>query len=152
MERYSTLIDKTDRSYLHIIGNEQQAQVVKVDRPVLLDENTTLKSLQEKYPTVVLPNVAIVPFKGTTGPVRHTQQKDDLKSIFEFPQNGDKCPICNGNEPDKAALIYIAGTENNGVGEAQPMHIDCLLKNAVYYREEKMIAVVLDGSPVSGGA
>jgi len=50
----------------------------------------------------------------------------DMNRIFdEFPEQV-KCPICGTSNSGKCTLIPIGGTQEDGIAEAKPVHIDCL--------------------------
>ena len=49
-----------------------------------------------------------------------------MNGIFDkFPKKS-KCPICSTSNSGKCVLIPIAGTQEDGISEAMPVHLDCL--------------------------
>ena len=64
-----------------------------------------------------------------------------MKGVWEhFPTNNlQVCPICKTNEDKECVLIAIAGTEDGNICEAQPTHLDCVLKDLIYDKEHQLI-------------
>lgn len=51
-------------------------------------------------------------------------ERPDPRSFTHFPEKS-KCPICGTNDDGKCVLVEIAGTANDGIAEAKPMHLSC---------------------------
>jgi hypothetical protein len=59
---------------------------------------------------------------------------------FEHPNlTNFKCPICGTSEDKPIALISIAGTEDDGIAQAEQIHIKCLLRSLWIYKDQRMI-------------
>ncbi len=48
-----------------------------------------------------------------------------MRTFEHFPEEVT-CPICKTNDDRECTLIPIAGTEDGGNCEAQPVHVDCV--------------------------
>ena len=46
-------------------------------------------------------------------------------NIFEHFPEENECPICNSNHDSECWLMIIDGTEDGGIAQAQPVHVDC---------------------------
>ena len=53
-----------------------------------------------------------------------------MQTFEHFPQDA-RCPICNTNKDTECWLMVIDGTENDGIAEAQPVHVDCTGRHMV---------------------
>ena len=55
--------------------------------------------------------------------------------IFNKPNlsNDWKCPVCKTNKENKVVLVPIPGTEDDGIVEAQQIHLDCMAMVAQIY-------------------
>jgi len=136
--KFSTLVDKVTKEYVHIIGNNQ---LVNSELPMLLDPGTTLTDLRIKHTAIVFDSVFVIDIelerKNFGTPKDLGKPKDILKV---FPRKADPCPACGNKEDADTVLIYIAGTAEDNVAKAQPMHLDCILKKLVYYPKDKLVA------------
>jgi len=47
---------------------------------------------------------------------------------FERPgyPEGRHCPVCGGTEEEPCVLVPIADTEDDGIAQAAPVHVQCL--------------------------
>lgn len=59
--------------------------------------------------------------------------------VFEEPNlsNGWKCPICNQGTAGQVILAGKAGTEDDGIAEAEQFHLECI--ELVYHEREKVL-------------
>lgn len=62
------------------------------------------------------------------------------RSFKGFPEKS-LCPICGTNEDAPCRLIPIAGTQDDGIMEAQPFHVACLedLHGLQWLREDGIL-------------
>ena len=62
------------------------------------------------------------------------------KTFERFPDIA-KCPLCGTSEDKECCLIPIDGTDDNGICEAQPVHIECI-KQLHKFRYNKNVGVI----------
>ena len=67
--------------------------------------------------------------------------------VFDHPNTANdwKCPICETNVDEPVTLIPISGTENDGVVEAEQIHIDCILSHLVLHRDTPEVGQTVIG-------
>jgi len=51
--------------------------------------------------------------------------------------NDWKCPICNKADKKEVVLIGIAGTEDDGIVEAEQIHLNCI--SLIYDKQHKVL-------------
>jgi hypothetical protein len=63
--------------------------------------------------------------------------------VFEhFPQTGSSaCPICGDNHDDATVLVPIHGTQDGFNVEAVPTHVQCVIDNLQYSKEQKLMGL-----------
>lgn len=49
-----------------------------------------------------------------------------MKIFPHFNKKGPKCPVCGKNTDLPCTLVPILGTEEDGICQADVVHIDCL--------------------------
>jgi len=59
-------------------------------------------------------------------------------NTFKFPAKST-CPICQCNADADAVLVAIKGTEDDGVVEAYPFHVSCLLEDMVWVEKDNIV-------------
>jgi len=63
-----------------------------------------------------------------------------MRTFPGFP-HGDNCPICNTNRDEECCLVPIVGTSKGNCAQAIPVHVDCIINNAMYSREANIIFI-----------
>lgn len=140
-ERYSTLIDKVTNEYMHVVANKHLAES---EGPMLLKPETTMKDLITQYPDVNFGNCFIIDiYIERRTHQKRTQLGEKSRILSEFPQRLTVCPVCKTREDGQTAMIYVAGSNKDGVGIAEPVHLDCIVRNLVYYKETDLIALAI---------
>ena len=56
----------------------------------------------------------------------HRLARPEPRTFTHFPEQS-KCPICGTNDDGTTVLVEIAGTANDGIAEAKPMHLACAI-------------------------
>lgn len=140
-EKYLTLIDSTNKEYVHPVKTKDGYKRAHAEYPILLSKDATVLDVVALYPGLDMTNIVLI----EVGVSRKIMQKNPEfggeKQVFTvFPRGGEPCPICNTKEDGKTGLIYKAGTAEGKTGIGIPVHIDCLLKNLVLYPVEGLIA------------
>lgn len=57
--------------------------------------------------------------------------KEEPRTFDHFPEE-DICPICQSNDDGVTVLVPIAGTEEDSIMEAKPVHLACAVINRWY--------------------
>ena len=65
--------------------------------------------------------------------IRHESQR----TFKHFPKD-IICPLCGTSEDKECCLIFIDGTDDNGICEAKPMHVDCMTQLDMFRYNQKM--------------
>jgi hypothetical protein len=141
MAKFTTLINTRTKEYINIIGNEKESQVVISDTPIFVSPDTVISDLIIKYPNINVTDVGIIDIeierKGYTKPAGIM---DNKRAIFKFSSRMEDCPLCNTRLEEDAALVMLADTTEDNIATGAPVHVDCLIRNSVYYKEDKLIA------------
>ena len=141
MEKFTTLINTRTKEYINIIGNEKESQVVISETPVFVSPATVISDLIVKYPNLNTTDIGIIDItverKGFSKPAGIM---DNKMAIFKFSSRMEDCPLCNTRLEEDAALVMVAGTSEGNVATGTPVHVDCLIRHSVYYKEDKLIA------------
>ena len=62
-----------------------------------------------------------------------------MRTFKQFPKESI-CPICGTNDDKECFLAEIDGTRDDDISEAQPFHVDCLLKG--HWQYSKQIKII----------
>jgi len=65
----------------------------------------------------------------------------DMGSFPNFPED-EICPVCKTNKNEECVLIPIIGTENDGICQAQPIHLKCAIAEC-YDKETGILYTVV---------
>ena len=60
---------------------------------------------------------------------------------FKPNWDNDCCPVCNTKEDKDVALIRLYGTQDGNICEAVQVHVDCILSQLTYYKDNKIMAL-----------
>lgn len=141
VENYLTLIDSTNKEYIHPLKTKDGYERAYGSYPLLMNKEATVLDVVKLYPGLDMTNLVLVELKVERKIMQKNPQLGEEKQVFStFPRGADPCPICDTKEDGKAGLIYKAGTAEGKTGIGIPVHIDCLLKNLVLYPAEGLIA------------
>lgn len=144
MEKYRALVHTKTKQYVTIIRDKDNFVPVFSELPSFFNRDTTLLSLQEEYPGVILENVALIEI--TVERKGFAQQLDLLgagKKPFTFPERITPCLICGTNSPNPAMLLPVAESVAGSVAQAVCVHVQCITDNAAYYEEAGIIAAIV---------
>lgn len=64
---------------------------------------------------------------------------EEVRTFKEFPKES-VCPLCGTNENRECILVPIDGTDHEGICEAAPTHLRCVVTNIWLYRDKQVIA------------
>jgi len=61
----------------------------------------------------------------------------------KFPNFPDAaiCPICGTNRDEECCLVPIFGSDKGNIMQAKPVHVGCMIANAVYDRNIGIIYI-----------
>lgn len=69
-----------------------------------------------------------------------TLQKTASRTFEHFPQD-KRCPLCGCDDDEACTLIGIDGTADDGIEEAMPVHVTCLM-NPRFWRANTTVGVI----------
>ena len=63
-----------------------------------------------------------------------------MRTFEKFPEQAI-CPICGTNKSETTVLVPIIGTQEDNRWKPAPVHLDCLVKNALFDKKVRVIYV-----------
>lgn len=75
------------------------------------------------------------------------KQRPEPRAFKEFPEE-QTCPVCRTNDEGQCVLVPIDGTEDDGICEAQCVHLSCCIPTH-YRREAGLLYLRIELAPAS---
>lgn len=59
----------------------------------------------------------------------------EVRAFEQFPED-KTCPVCGTSKQEPCCLIEIQGTPDDGICEAIPVHVSCVLPDKMLFNKE----------------